>query len=336
MSGPISIAGELRLTDAVDRQLQIVHADTMLRDLRPRLEDGCDGLLLVVKSQSLIGIVQASEIRARLECRNRFERERWENSPVESTLAITFDPRAAQTSDAITSTLPREPISCITHLAGDRLLAVSTEDDVLVSWKQLSAVIESVLVDPVTQLPNRKQFDRALCRKLSLAQESQTSLAVLLIDLDHLKTVNDRLGHALGDATLRAVGQALRGALRADDHVVRYGGDEFAAICGGCSPEQIAVPLTRIASAVADLRLAEPLGGLPITVSIGAAVGNRLSPDVDAEWLLTVADQCLYESKHRGRNRAHYACIEGHKVSAIREVASATKPRVPPLLAASR
>ena len=335
MSGPISLAGELRLTDPVDGQLQIVPADMTLRDLRPRLEDGCGGLLLVVKSQALIGIVQTSEIRARLECRNRFERERWENSTVESTLAITFDPGTARAPDVVTCPPVREPISCVTHLSGDRLLAVSTDDDVLVSWKQLAAVIESVLVDPVTQLPNRKQFDRALCRKLSLAQESQTPLAVLLIDLDHLKVVNDRLGHALGDATLRAVGQALRSALRADDHVVRYGGDEFAAICGGCSPDQIAVPLTRIATAIADLKLAGPLGGLPITVSMGAAVGCRLSTDVDADWLLTVADQCLYESKHRGRNRAHYACIEGNEVSPIREVTRPVHVIEPLELAAS-
>ncbi|MRR13054.1 GGDEF domain-containing protein, partial [bacterium] len=132
-------------------------------------------------------------------------------------------------------------------------------------------------------------------------------LAVLLIDVDGFKQVNDRFGHAEGDRALKAVATALRSATRASDLVIRYGGDEFAVIAPETDRDEYAELCMRISDTVRDLELISHDGvRIPITVSIGGVVAKDPpgSPQRRTEVLLAAADQSLYEAKTSGRNCA--------------------------------
>ena len=122
-----------------------------------------------------------------------------------------------------------------------------------------------------------------------------------MIDLDHFKALNDRYGHATGDRVLRAVGERISNAVRADDTPARYGGEEFAVILRRATPEQAFDVAERIRTdiesiAPRDLGISEK-----ITVSIGVAVGDVRAGEVPI--LLAAADDALYAAKRQGRNR---------------------------------
>lgn len=144
------------------------------------------------------------------------------------------------------------------------------------------------LLDSLTGLPNRRQFDQDL---VSLAQTD----AVLLIDIDHFKLVNDTHGHAVGDLVLREVAQTLQGQLRTHDHAYRIGGEEFAVILRAVSEEHsrgVAERLRRTAEG-------RSMAGEHITVSVGVSVvGHRSAAEV-----MEQVDVALYRAKQRGRNR---------------------------------
>lgn len=144
------------------------------------------------------------------------------------------------------------------------------------------------LMDTLTGLPNRRQFDQDL---LSLSQND----AVLLIDIDHFKRVNDTHGHAGGDLVLREVAQTLQGQLRAHDHAYRIGGEEFAVILRAVSEEHGRGVAERLRRTVASRSLA----GEHITVSVGVSVMGSKS----AQEVLEQVDVALYRAKQRGRNR---------------------------------
>jgi diguanylate cyclase (GGDEF)-like protein len=151
--------------------------------------------------------------------------------------------------------------------------------------------------DSLTALPGR---DGALAR-LRLAEESEgdTEVAVLYIDVDYFKRVNDRVGHGGGDAVLQAVADRLRAAVRPGDVVSRFGGDEFVVVAGGVAGVEAATVIAeRIRSEVS-----EPVRidgrRLSVTVSVGVAVG----PGSSGRSLLEQADTALYRAKEAGRNR---------------------------------
>jgi len=155
--------------------------------------------------------------------------------------------------------------------------------------------------DSLTGLANRRCWDETLAREFERSRRQNSFLAVLLCDLDQLKEINDRFGHATGDRVLKAAADVLRERVRAGDLVARLGGDEFAVLC----------PDTEIAAASAlgeDLRmrlsaLRSPEASIPgVTVSIGVAC--RESADVSATELVLRADDRLYRAK-RTRNAVY-------------------------------
>lgn len=155
--------------------------------------------------------------------------------------------------------------------------------------------------DPLTGLGNRRVLDIALDKLLNPHAPSCKSLAVLAIDLDNLKTINDRLGHEVGDACLTFLGSILLSSLREHDVAVRIGGDEFIVIAPGQS-QDIA---RRIAERIQGLFRQMPWPHPPLerpSLSIGVMVTR--SPDrlLDRAGLLKAADEALYESKSRGRD----------------------------------
>jgi diguanylate cyclase (GGDEF)-like protein len=158
--------------------------------------------------------------------------------------------------------------------------------------QRLREVIASMAVtDALTGLPNRRRFHEAYPMSLDEAIEKRTPLALLLIDFDHFKLINDREGHPAGDDKLREVAQALQSAIRGQDLVARYGGDEFIVVAPHSSRDD--------ARALAErLRVAAESSGA--SVSIGLAVYPEDAELHDA--LIEAADAALYRAKEAGRN----------------------------------
>jgi len=154
--------------------------------------------------------------------------------------------------------------------------------------------------DPLTNLPNRLLLIDRLNQALLQAARSQLGVAVLFIDLDRFKFVNDSLGHHAGDAVLTEVGVRLRLNARATDTVSRIGGDEFVVICPGMHSNQ---DVNRIADAV-QKTICEPIPIGDQMASVDASIGIAfgLGHD-DAETILRHADQAMYQAKGRGRAR---------------------------------
>jgi len=153
--------------------------------------------------------------------------------------------------------------------------------------------------DALTGLSNRRSLDQLLDAWVGGPRANRRSLALLMLDIDHFKSVNDRHGHAVGDATLKAFAERVRAQLRADDRCARYGGEEFVVLLPGASQEKAQEIAERLRAAVA----AQPLVDTPRianTVSIGVA---WMAEGDDAEALLKRADAALYRAKEGGRNR---------------------------------
>jgi len=153
--------------------------------------------------------------------------------------------------------------------------------------------------DPLTQLSNRVLFAELARRAIAAAQRSQASLALVAIDLDHFKTVNDVHGHGTGDTVLQIAARRMADAIRHSDVVARYGGDEFMVLLDGAGPaaaETVANSLVAV--------LSEPYPG--VSPKVGASAGIAVFPHsgTSLEELISRADAALYAAKSRGRNQA--------------------------------
>ena len=155
--------------------------------------------------------------------------------------------------------------------------------------------------DPLTDLPNRTLLLDRLDVALRRAQRTRSVVAVLFLDIDHFKVVNDSRGHGTGDELLVALAARLEEALRPGDTVARFGGDEFVVLCEDLIGAADAVRISdRIDAALRD---PFPIEGSEafVTVSIGIALAER--DDLDPEALIRDADAAMYQAKERGRNR---------------------------------
>jgi diguanylate cyclase (GGDEF)-like protein len=171
--------------------------------------------------------------------------------------------------------------------------------ETLRSYEQLRAEHEQVSrsadTDPLTGVPNRRAFDRELARHADIGGAGRTT-AVLVIDLDKFKPLNDTLGHAAGDRTLQAVAAALAGQVRGHDLLARTGGDEFCAFLDGADADGATQVADRMVHAVRDLHLG-------VAVSIGIATG----PSAAIQDTLQRADQAMYVAKGAGGDRSSAA-----------------------------
>jgi diguanylate cyclase (GGDEF)-like protein len=153
--------------------------------------------------------------------------------------------------------------------------------------------------DELTGLPNRRFALRQLHALLSRARRHDLALSVLIVDADRFKALNDRHGHAAGDAILRGLADRLRERVREEDIVARYGGEEFLVILPDTTPEGAAAVAEDLRDAVATRPISVGRFGLPVTVSVGW--GTWGGEDLDA--LVARADRGLYAAKEAGRNR---------------------------------
>ena len=158
--------------------------------------------------------------------------------------------------------------------------------------------------DPLTGLPNRLMFRNQLKKSIGLAARGERQLAVLFIDLDRFKEVNDTLGHAVGDELLVAVTQRLEGRLRSGDTLARLGGDEFI-----CVTEDVkdAHEVSAVAEQLIAL-LSQPFNIVEHEIYVAASIGICLYPadGEDVDTLVRNADTAMYQAKAHGRSRCHF------------------------------
>lgn len=157
--------------------------------------------------------------------------------------------------------------------------------------------------DALTGLANRRQFDATLRKEWFRALRDGTPLALLMIDIDHFKPLNDRFGHQVGDAYLAAVAGVIENNVRrAGDLPARYGGEEFAVVLPGTAAAGALDIAESIRRAIAETSFQHLGAGVAVTVSIGAASIVPMAGG-GAAVLVRAADAALYQAKHNGRNR---------------------------------
>lgn len=161
--------------------------------------------------------------------------------------------------------------------------------------------------DALTLLPNRRQLAEDLRGVLAEALAASRPMAIAMIDIDHFKRLNDEHGHKIGDVTLQRVAKTLRAALRAEDRLYRYGGEEFLVVFANVDAEAGGALAERLRAEVEHMPLLVDQGDAasPVTISIGVAAfpgdGEHL------EELIDTADRAMYASKEAGRNRVMLA-----------------------------
>jgi diguanylate cyclase (GGDEF)-like protein len=182
---------------------------------------------------------------------------------------------------------------------GGRMLTYADVTDLVRHAEELERLATT---DGMTSVYNRRHFLALAEAEWSRFQRYHRPLTLLLIDLDRLKTINDRFGHAAGDAAMVTAAEVFRNNRREPDIVARVGGDEFAMLLPETEAAQGQIVADRLRQELKQRPLAADDGGLTLTVSIGLAQASLSMPNVDA--LMKAADRALYQAKAAGRDRA--------------------------------
>jgi diguanylate cyclase (GGDEF)-like protein len=174
--------------------------------------------------------------------------------------------------------------------------------DIIMQWRgHLAGLERAARVDSLSGLANRAEFFRCCASELASRRDGDAAVAVLYVDLDGFKAVNDSAGHAHGDAVIVETAARLAGVVRRGDLVARLGGDEFAVLCAGVDRSEV---VTAIAERIVAA-LAEPIVHDGVASSVGASVGVALAlpSEVDPDDVVARADGALYRAKAEGRGR---------------------------------
>ncbi|MES2503359.1 MAG: diguanylate cyclase [Myxococcota bacterium] len=162
--------------------------------------------------------------------------------------------------------------------------------------------LELATTDPLTGVMNRRAMERMLENEIIRAQRFSSPLAILLIDVDHFKLYNDRMGHLLGDIALKEIASCLLNSVRKVDGVARFGGEEFCVVLPQTSEEAAIEVAQKLVEAVRQLDVKgaseQPLGYLSVSIGIS------WFPNISEKDLVDTADRALYAAKHQGRDRA--------------------------------
>jgi diguanylate cyclase (GGDEF)-like protein len=189
-------------------------------------------------------------------------------------------------------------------------------DEMATALQQFNRMAESIqslttklerlgLTDGLTGIYNRRFFDQMLPREVNRSHRLGAQVSLLMLDIDHFKRFNDRLGHPAGDEALRTLVQTLDQKLRAMDFVVRYGGEEFAVVLPGADRGSALAAAERLRSAVESATFGPSANSNRLTVSVGVAVYPEDADDASS--LLAAADSALYAAKRAGRNTVRAA-----------------------------
>ncbi len=223
------------------------------------------------------------------------------------------------------------------HAAGEALLAqdgrivgvTGTLQEATERTRAIQQIHRLAYYDVLTDLPNRSRFNEGLVETLASAERNREQFAIMFLDLDHFKRINDSFGHSMGDELLRLVAHRLRSALRLDDlsaalqpgrpagDVCRQGGDEFVVLLKGIGTEADA---ERASRRLLDA-LAQPLALGPHEIFISASIGVVLYPrdGADLDTLIKNADVAMYRAKAEGRNR-HVFYHDGLRAATARRL----------------
>ncbi len=197
-------------------------------------------------------------------------------------------------------------IPCRDHAGEVESVAVTVQDvtDLAIAQRALAdardALEQSSRLDGLTGIFNRRHWEHCLALEFKRSRRNGSVLALIMFDLDHFKSINDRYGHLAGDEVLRAVGRRLAQVVRETDIVGRYGGEEFGVILPECDCDGAAVLAERIRIAMQELEIVCDGLRIPVTVSLGVAQSEATAESHEA--LIGHADQALYCSKRSGRN----------------------------------
>lgn len=187
------------------------------------------------------------------------------------------------------------------------------------------ALLEMALTDVLTGLPNRRALDMVLERAWHESKDDRAPLCVAMVDIDLFKTFNDRFGHSAGDACLKHVAEQLSSAVRDDDVVGRYGGEEFVVIFRDTNLSVAVEVAERMREAVAALDVQIPDNGTAaVSISVGVAQ-VRWEPDESIADAVNAADVALYAAKDSGRNRV---AVPGGQESKVFRLGRATRTRL--------
>ncbi|MDD2176138.1 GGDEF domain-containing protein [Acidovorax sp. D2M1] len=217
---------------------------------------------------------------------------------------------AISTHSEATHILQSSALQTLTFLATFSVVLVSSVGFVFMSRDRADETNRVLAaMDPLTGVANRRSLIAALDRDVARAQRMREPMALMMVDIDHFKDVNDQYGHPAGDRVLCGVINVLRQRVRAQDLVGRYGGEEFMVLLpdtGLAGAEQLARELCK---AVEESRCPAdgvPGPGIAVTVSIGV-FGGRLESGDSWDMLIAAADRALYQAKNNGRNRVEVA-----------------------------
>ncbi|WP_230598198.1 GGDEF domain-containing protein [Xanthomonas albilineans] len=245
------------------------------------------------------------------------------------TSDVICDPAQALYGACVPMIVQGERLGMI-HLSSPNLAVLERLNLVEVVAEQLAMALHNLhlrhrlrtqsIRDPLTGLYNRRYLEESLLRELSRCARRDLPLALMMLDLDHFKALNDRFGHAGGDALLAAFGELLGGLVRPEDIACRYGGEEFTVILPGAAADVAQRRAEQIRAAVEQMQVQHHGQMLPsITVSIGVAAYPEHGST--GEELLRCADAALYCGKRSGRNRVASAVTE-RSVNDNRQLAS--------------
>ena len=190
----------------------------------------------------------------------------------------------------------RDDLSLLRTLAAPAALALARER----ARRDAEEFAQAATMDPLSGLFNRRYFHERLEEELDRARRHNTTVSLLMIDIDNFKSINDRYGHLAGDVVIRGIGDILKRSVRKFDLCTRFGGEEFAIVMPGSGPENSAPVAERIRQRIEAFKPAETeLAALQVTASIGMSVSSGGS----ARELIAYADQALYQAKEEGKNR---------------------------------
>jgi len=184
--------------------------------------------------------------------------------------------------------------------AGTRLVDLQAE---LLSARE--ALREQATKDSLTHLWNRSSIFDILCRELARAQRERTPVGVVMVDLDHFKSINDNFGHFAGDAVLCEAARRMQNGIRQYDSIGRYGGEEFLILLTGCDEAACWAQAERLRKQLSQLQMSLQESSIGVSASFGvttALPGQSWTPEA----LIHKADEALYLAKRRGRNRVEF------------------------------
>ena len=309
------LKGKLTVSELMSRELVTVPLGTPLIKVAMLLTECHSRHVLVTDANgSLVGVVSDRDVLRHLVPGQEDASNAWEGKSVESVMVTKFVSTSPDANpNDLAAVLVDGAIQCLPILEGGKLVGVMTSGDLLLSWNRMRPVLQQAGVDHLTGLASRATFDRRMAEELERARRQNSSLSLVLCDVDHFKKINDTCGHLTGDAILRLVADCLVRHLRSYDVLARFGGDEFAAICSGCGPAEIEVPIRRVQDAVRSMSVPIENARQGLTLSIGASILRSGIGNVTPAQLIRSADECLYEVKNSGRDSARFVQFDGEQ-----------------------